>query len=469
MRNLRRFCIATLLGLGVVMMVTSGCQNPELPAFERAADEYPAALAQAETLGYPLYSRELASRPVPEADNMEPPLREARNLLNTVPFREAAKNVSDPLLRNAPLPVQRDAWRAIDRVLQLALEAGERTALDRQRNWDTDEPWRLEPTDLGPGRDLVRLLAARAEFRARAGDASGSLRDFRAATRLAAATTSEPTMVAGVSGIAEMTLVLREMERTLPTQAENPAYLANLRAILADIPNELDFLRWMGGETVTSLHVARAMENNIEGALRGVGFLPWSEEDGFESAEAESRAKAFLGRVNSLPAEVRRDAFLARGLQFFNRFFQLAREETDARKIAAQLAELVAQAEASPDPTQALIPITVPNVSLIADAATRWTADLRAMDGLIAALQFRAKSGRWPASLAEAGVNYADPHGSGPLRLRVLGPEIRVYSVGPNGTDEGGYLRTLNAAGQPIPADFGFVFPRTNQTKDTRP
>jgi hypothetical protein len=90
--------------------------------------------------------------------------------------------------------------------------------------------------------------------------------------------------------------------------------------------------------------------------------------------------------------------------------------------------------------------LLISSVSRVAVACWRGAAEARCAAVGLACERFRLKSGRWPKGLSElpadllpGGVPF-DPFDAKPLRYRNLDDGVVVYSVGPDGTDDGGTL-----------------------------
>jgi hypothetical protein len=89
-------------------------------------------------------------------------------------------------------------------------------------------------------------------------------------------------------------------------------------------------------------------------------------------------------------------------------------------------------------------------VAIWAGNMARYDADVRRNEGLfraavvaLAAEQFRQATGRWPTSLGELVPRYlaavpCDPIDGQPLRLARRPDGIVIYSIGPDGKDDGG-------------------------------
>lgn len=94
---------------------------------------------------------------------------------------------------------------------------------------------------------------------------------------------------------------------------------------------------------------------------------------------------------------------------------------------------------------------------VMADYLSRYVDDLRTHEAqfrcavaALAAERFRRDTGRWPATLAELVPTYltavpSDPQNLEPLRLAHRSDGIVIYSVGPDGADDGGAIATDGA------------------------
>src|SRR6478752_8042824 len=87
--------------------------------------------------------------------------------------------------------------------------------------------------------------------------------------------------------------------------------------------------------------------------------------------------------------------------------------------------------------------LLAPAVDKVAEACRRNHALLRATAAGLAAERFRRQMGRWPASLEEvvqAGLLRAvptDPFTDRPLLFKRTADGLVIYSVGPDGQDDG--------------------------------
>jgi len=95
----------------------------------------------------------------------------------------------------------------------------------------------------------------------------------------------------------------------------------------------------------------------------------------------------------------------------------------------------------------------------VAQSYARTRAELRCTVAALAAERFRLAHGTWPIALDDLMPQFLaaiplDPYDGQPLKLRRYDEGIVIYSVGPDGKDDGGKIdRTLSYW---EPQDFGF-------------
>lgn len=471
----RRGLVSWGMIVGCGLMGAVGCQNPYLSAFEAAAKEYPSERIKAEGYGMPFSIAELAPKPVPDDQNIETLLREVRAALRQPANQRIVRELRNKETAEASPAARLLKFAPIDAILNQAVLATNRPAMVRQRDWNSEEPWNILFPEFAEEKAIVNLLAARGQARAEAGDTTGALRDFRAGLRIAQVSADEPFLIASLVSIAETAILLRHIELSLPAQAKNNGYLRQVRSLLAETREMPDFRATLRGEAAFGYAAAEYAGRKFDSDfVSSFGVLsPDSGSDGTAPPE-DPTGTALMRIVNEVPAKVREDAFKARHLQYWNSFFEFAKTESNPRKLSDFLDTRNSQISPEKDPTQVLMQILGPVFSQAGDALVRQQAGIRALDALLASLEYRNRTGQWPETLAAAGYTKPDPFTGQPLRIRKDNGEVRVYSLGQNETDEGGYQRLrMGAAGSaPHPremGDTGVVFPRTSTTVDAGP
>jgi hypothetical protein len=83
-----------------------------------------------------------------------------------------------------------------------------------------------------------------------------------------------------------------------------------------------------------------------------------------------------------------------------------------------------------------------------ATAIGRIRAQALVTRALLAAMDVRTKTGKWPTAITQIPGNWDDPFSHRPLHLRLRENDIRLYSLGPDLSDDGGTRRDEIKPGQ---------------------
>jgi hypothetical protein len=91
----------------------------------------------------------------------------------------------------------------------------------------------------------------------------------------------------------------------------------------------------------------------------------------------------------------------------------------------------------------------MPAMTKVAESYCRGVGDLRCAFVAVALERYRRDHGHWPKTLESLVPNYlsavpTDPRDSKPLRYKRRADGVVVYSIGPDGTDDGGKLNRQN-------------------------
>ena len=295
------------------------------------------------------------------------------------------------------------------------------------------------PAHVDAALGVARLLADDALVRSSRGDIDGAILDIRAILGASSSPGDEPGMVSAIaySGMVEGAIL--DVEHVLAQGAASDAALSLLDADLAAEEATPRLKRAFRGERALADDLLRRLSS---GALTpaAIGFaLPgWPGRALNRSPITRTwfrngRGLA-LGRVNEALAIADRPEA----------------EQTapwrawDAEVIGGPRSNYVTQILDAPGRMIGL-------AWRAADGFRVVTAKLRAARLAIALERHRLAHGRWPADPPPMGP-FADPFEPAPLRLKRLADGWSIYSVGPDGTDEGGKLDPS----PPIrPTDFG--------------
>jgi hypothetical protein len=276
--------------------------------------------------------------------------------------------------------------------------------------------WAPNPIDtVLPCQEARRVLAwlrADALARAEASDAGGALADCRAAFQVSRTVGDEPTAISQLVHIALRAGGVALLERVL-AQGEPPADgLAELQ-------------RWLEAEEPAPLLLIMA---------RGERACFVRSVDQLFGTMPTYQRLALSVTPQMSPARTR-----AVGLRYLNECVEAAKLPENQR--AARLPTLAAT-----NTLPIMVGLLVPALDKVSQACARSHAQMRCAIAAVAAERFRRDKGRWPESLAELVATGllktvpADPYDFQPLRLKRLPDGLVIYSVGPDGKDDGGTL-----------------------------
>jgi len=285
------------------------------------------------------------------------------------------------------------------------------------------------PVDLSQGPDalfdhvrqthaVARMLVLEAQVRAHRGDWPGAIRSIRNIHRLAGSLARAPCLLSqclryGIDSVARDTL--QDLLETEHVPAEE---LAPLQELLQSIDYAEGLERALIGE--------RAM---------GVSLLQEPELMGEEAP---------TGLMRLIP----RGDDVAMYVDLMNGAIAGARQKADEKlQFVRDMNEEIKNVLESPGPIErlryTLTPLLFVPAGAVASSEARATAANRAAAAVIAAERFRLEHGRLPKDLEELVPEFlaevpADPFTGEPMKMKIEGDKMTVYSVGENQIDEQG-------------------------------
>jgi hypothetical protein len=286
--------------------------------------------------------------------------------------------------------------------------------------------------DQQEARRVVGLLAFDAGLRADAGDMKGAVQSCRAAFHAAAALSDEPTLISQLIRMACVAVSCGAAERVLAQGEPDPKDLEELQQDLEREDAHNGLLAALRGERATLHEVFALVESGevpVKGLFAGLGggespqdrFLPWLTQNEVR-AEHPLLLSLMTRRIEAAAGPVHEQA------------------EPD-RVFDAEVKALPARAR--------LTRLLLPALSKISDAYRRQHAQVRCLMAAVAAERYRRAHGTWPKALGELSPAFLaavplDPYDGAPLRYKRLAGGIVVYSLGPDGADNGGTLDREN-------------------------
>jgi hypothetical protein len=337
-----------------------------------------------------------------------------------------------------PPPVRLDAEQ--ERILRAELTRGAapvaeaRKLIDYPRGrhpitWRKDVISSLLPASQDSRND-VSILRYDVMLLCQDGDLDGAIRSARASYHASLAVRDEPFAVSQLIHIACRRVSLSDLERILAQGEPSPDVLADFQRLLEEDDRDNLFLVAMRGE--------RGM---LDGFLEVIQHGRLSQAELRQALDGLSGNSAGAGLIESnlelltLRGTVRRDR--ADVLRRMNRLVEIARLPPEEQRQQIEAWQASVKQEGSPLARKLL------QVEKISQACRRSHADLRCMIVTLALERFHRANGCWPGGLQELTRGYLDhvlldPFDGKPLKYARRDDGVTVYSVGPDGQDNGG-------------------------------
>jgi hypothetical protein len=294
-------------------------------------------------------------------------------------------------------------------------------------------------------RTLLPLLRYDLLDRLEAGDRAGALTAWHAAFHAGRAIGDEPLIISQLSRVVCRGTALGLLERLLAQAEPGEADLARVQQLLEDDETAPLFLTAARGERAIGFLTLQDIK--AAGAKKPTWDVWWgAARSVWDKSLTLDEAIALM--PGSLPAQQ------AALLQCENRMVEIAKRPPEEWKPLLDMANT----EAGNLP--ALARMIAPAFGKTSAAFLRSHAVTRCAAAAVAAERYRVRHGRWPAAwddLVRDGLLRAapiDPYGGRPLRLKPVADGLIVYSIGVDGSDDGGNLSRSSAT--PPGTDLGF-------------
>ena len=401
--------------------------------FRPAARELPAAVRAYRAAGLPWTAREVVPEPPPKPEeNAAPGLRKGGAAMVEGKWKAGYR----PLQKAADAGRWDEVAKGIapfESALAKLTAASEKPRADFARDWDLGP--KLDFPEIAGMKAGVQALALRAELRAHRGEGAAAVADLAAALRLCPLIQSDPTMLALFVRISGEVFAFDSIRRVA---VEDPALLPALIAEIQRPSAPFDFARALRGEAYTSVVVPRNLDLYSKG------------EDG---EEVPPDPKTL--RRDGLPPNPISRAFMTRGLQFWAKIAAAERRyPNDPVALDAEMSRLSDAEDAKPGVSRMMNAMLAPSYSTAATSVPRAEAQRGVTLAYLRALNARSRTGTLPKPL----VSGSDPFGH-PYRAKLTVNGFRIWSVGPDGKDDGGVARSEQRGPGAKTDDIVAIFP----------
>ncbi len=256
------------------------------------------------------------------------------------------------------------------------------------------------------------------------GDVKGAMRSCRALVNAARSLDDEPFIISQLIRISGIAVAANAIERSLALGEPPAGELVRLQKLLEEEEGHRTLLVALRGERAIQHKIFTGLKNgsidiNALGAASG-----WDEK-------MASWFQTILARREH--PEV---------LEMMSRAIDTARLPDHEQPAAERELD---EARRNLPRSIVLVRLLMPGMSKVAAATRRKTAMVRCLKVLLALERYRLDKSAWPATLGELTPKYlssvpVDPHDGKALRYRSVKDGVIVYSVGPDGIDDGGNI-----------------------------
>jgi hypothetical protein len=304
-------------------------------------------------------------------------------------------------------------------------------------------PISADLTEVQHARGVVWALQWDALAAAHAGRPADAVQSSRAALGTARAIGDEPFVITQLVRIACAAIACRTAERVLGL-CEPSDGLAELQS---ELTREADFPRLyhsMRGERASIHQIFLLIDAGGVGNAGG-------------QAPGGAGGPGLLDRISNWPMRARLPDDHVCSLKMMTGYVEASRRPFEEQAAAFRAVPLPEDG----DRRYMLTLLLTPAVSKIIDAGLRSRGELLAVAAGVACERYRRRTGRWPDSLEAIPKDIlpavpTDPFTGKPIAFRRLEDGIVVYSIGPDGRDDGGRFTDVAVTpGSPSSRDFG--------------
>lgn len=288
---------------------------------------------------------------------------------------------------------------------------------------------------LSPHKRAANLLQLQAIQAAVQADAAGATQALHDNLRLARTLDGEPILISYLVRVAELAIASSALEQVLSRVALDEAQLAGLQTAFAEAITTNTLFRALAGERAFGSSFFTLPTRELLQTLGSTGGSSGTAPTGSELLQASLYTVYGLSGLRSSDFRF-----------YLDQMEQLLRAAAlpagpDTRTTQSEFEQAMDQIQGRFD--RLLSRMVLPALSKSVDKEVRSVATLRAAVTACAVERFRVAHDRLPTSLEELVPQFLesvpeDPLDGRPLKFRRLSPGYVVYSLGDDGTDDGG-------------------------------
>jgi hypothetical protein len=368
------------------------------------------------------------------------------DLQNAAPLYQQAFAIldADPVIKeeNSPLttattidvanPAVTETLARHAATLDLIRRAADRDTCRFQRDWTRPSIGMLLP-EMQSLRTAARLLVLDTRREAADGNAADALHDVARIQRIGRHAASEPILISNLVGIAIDTMALETLAQVLPTLRKSDLAVLDAPEIRDLVTTPPAMASHFYGEEAFGLAVFADMSDDQLGVTNLVDLLGNAQP---QPSALPIPPLSLLYRVFFLPADLT-------GYRTIMQKYQSAASRS--ARYPETMKDITAIETQMRDGRPGLISsMMVPALGGVIKAQTRSVANHRAATALVAATKERLETGAVPETFDELAAQLVPPASRDPftadqpLVMTRTDDTLLVYSIGPDGEDDGG-------------------------------
>jgi hypothetical protein len=435
--------VIIIAGFAVFRLVWKAKLNARLEAIRAAG--YPATCAELD-----------AWYTIPEsAENAADTFRDSFTHYNK--WKEDDKRKLLPIVGESQLPLRTEPLTEETKALVIQYLADNKQALELLHKGAAIEHSRY-PIDLSKGfeaqmpalrfiRDGARLLELEAVVHAENDKPQSAARSITSTFGLARSLSKEPLLISQLVRIACQALAVSTLERTINRTEFTDEQLADLSQTIINAEDPCAMSRAFVGERCAGLSIFKMPAAKIPSVLDMAGNSPHP-------------LGAFAISLYRFAGLADMDAVIY--LDIMNDYIKALKLAPEQRRKAVEAAEARLEKISR---IHVLLHIIMPALSRCTTIDIRIAAQLRTAQTGLAVQRYRLAADKIPDTLAELVPAYLDavpkdPFDGKDLRYKKLETGFVVYSIGEDGSDDGGKEKPRERTHPPAPWDVTFIVQR---------
>jgi hypothetical protein len=370
---------------------------------------------------------------VPDLQNAAPLYQQAFAILDADP---AIKEENSPLTTAITIDVANPAVpETLARhaaTLDLIRRAADRDTCRFQRDWTRPSIGMLLP-EMQSLRTAARLLVLDARREAADGNAEDALRDVARIQRIGRHAASEPILISNLVGIAIDTMALDTLAQVLPTLRKSDLAVLDAAEIRDLITTPPAFSSHLYGEEAFGLSIFADLADDQRS---GPDLVSLAGNGQPQPSALRALPLSLPYRVFFLPADLA-------GYRSIMTQYQAAASRTEPYPDLTKRIDAIETQTRDRSPGM-LSSMIVPALGAVFRSQTRSLAHHRAATALVAATKRRLETGAVPETFDELAAELVPPASRDPftadqpLVMKQTDDALLVYSIGPDGEDDGG-------------------------------